>query len=321
VAHSVYALDCFQQRRLMNVGRAIRQGFTQAKRAKTGVWVLFLVNLGLAVLAALPIYQDILEVTRHSRMSQVLAAGLSPDWLTDFNSSHPGAMAAYAHRFMIYGLAAIFLNTLLAGGVLGAFQPGPAQSLSGFIHDCRYYSWRLLRLMAIGLTCYWIVFRLFNQGLGDLADHWTQYWLEDRSVFWVKLIPVILTLAGLLVVNLVVDFARVRLIAEDGSSAVQAFLGATGFALGHLGRALAVYTIPSLCGVALLAAYLLVTPHSEAASTASVAASASGWSEPLRLALLFFFQQAVILGRFWFRVATWGSEWSLYFPQSGHERH
>ncbi len=33
--------------------------------------------------------------------------------------------------------------------------------------------------------------------------------------------------------------------------------------------------------------------------------------EPLALALLFFAQQAIMFGRYWFRVATWASEWSL----------
>jgi hypothetical protein len=32
--------------------------------------------------------------------------------------------------------------------------------------------------------------------------------------------------------------------------------------------------------------------------------------EPLVLALLFIVQQAVMFGRYWFRVATWGGEWS-----------
>jgi hypothetical protein len=32
----------------------------------------------------------------------------------------------------------------------------------------------------------------------------------------------------------------------------------------------------------------------------------------LVLGLLFFGQQLVMFGRYWFRVATWGSEWSFF---------
>jgi hypothetical protein len=41
----------------------------------------------------------------------------------------------------------------------------------------------------------------------------------------------------------------------------------------------------------------------------------AGWTQyrgPLLVALLFLVQQVVIFGRYWFRVATWASEWSYY---------
>jgi hypothetical protein len=39
----------------MTVGSAITQGFSVARRAGTGVWILLLANLALAALAALPL--------------------------------------------------------------------------------------------------------------------------------------------------------------------------------------------------------------------------------------------------------------------------
>lgn len=292
----------------MTSGTAIWKGFGLARRARTGVWILFLANLGLAALAAYPIYQGVLAFTGHSAMSETLATGFSVDWLTDFSFNNPGALDRYATSIAMVGLLSILVDSVLAGGVVASFRE-PLRSLGDFFRDCRRYGWRLVRLMIIGLICYWIVFRLLNQGLGDLADKWTRPWLDDQPVFWVKLVPVVLTLLGLVFVNLVMDFARVRLVMEEGTSAIEAFLASMGFSLKRFRRAIVIYAVPSLCGVGLLGVYLLVWP--EARQIAHALSGTQTW-RALILAILFIGQQAIMLARYWFRVATWGGQWTFY---------
>lgn len=295
----------------MTAGEAIRTGFRQARRSRSAVWILFLANLGLAALAGLPIYRGILRFTGHSLMSQALSYGFSPDWLTDFSVNSVGSLDRYAQVIAFLGLLAIPMNTILAGGVLGRLQRGFAQpyAVGDFFRDAGRYAGRLLRLMILGLIGYWIVFRVFNQALGGLVNDWLRDSLDDRPVFWAHLGVTALVVIGLALVNLVVDFARVKLVMEGGTSAAVAFLGALGFSLGRLRRALAVYLFPSLCGLALLVIYRVVLPWH---LVNSPLAEAGKYREPLTLALLFFAQQLIVLGRYWFRVSTWASEWSLY---------
>ncbi len=282
----------------MTSGAAIKQGFSLARRARSAVWVLFLLNLGLAALAALPIYRGILRFTGHSLMSQTLAYGLPVDWLTDFSINSPGSLERYATAIALFGLLSLLMNTVLAAGVLASFR-GPEQqsSLGDFFRDTGRYAWRLIRLMILGLVCYWIVFRLLNRGLENLIDKVTRDCLDDRTVFWARLAVRLLVLLGVGFVNLVMDYARVRMVMEEASSAAEAFLASLGFSLGHLGKALTVYAIPSLGGLVLLGLYRLVVPWPQI-------------HEPLTVALLFIGQQLIIFGRYWFRVATWASEWS-----------
>ena len=169
----------------------------------------------------------------------------------------------------------------------------------------------MLWVMVIGLVCYWAVFRVVNQSLGHRADRWTQDWLDERPVFWVKLGVTALVLAGLSFVNLVLDFARVRLVMDERTGALQAFLASLGFSLVRFRRAVTVYAIPSLGGVALLVLYRLVVPWS-AVNAAGSAGSLQQYREPFVLALLFLGQQLIMFGRYWFRVAAWAGEWSLY---------
>jgi hypothetical protein len=291
---------------------ALREGFSLAWRSRSVVWILLLANLGLAALAALPIYQGILRFTSHSLMSETLASGFSPDWLTDFAFNSPGSLGRYAEVILWFGLVAIPVNSLLAGGVLGRFLlPDQKYSTRDFFRNTRRYAWRMLWLMVVGMVCYWTIFRVVNQGLGHRADRWTEDWLSDRSVFWVKLGVTLLVLAGLAFVNLVLDYARVKLVSDEGTSVLEAFLAAIGFSLGRLRRAATVYALPSLGGIALLAIYRLVVPWSAVNATGG-AGSLQQYREPFVLALLFLGQQIIMFGRYWFRVATWASEWNFY---------
>jgi hypothetical protein len=291
---------------------AITQGLSMARRGRGTVWVLFLTNLGLAALAALPIYRGILQFTGYSLMSQELLRGLPTDWLTDFAFNSPGSLGRYAAVIALVGLFSIPVNTILAGGVLGRLRNLDVPfSLGEFFRDTCRYAWRLIRLMILGLICYWIVFRLLNQGLGSLLDKWTYDWQSDRADFWVRLGAALLLLLGLGFVNLILDYARVKLVMEDGSSAAWAFVSSLGFCLARFRRAVTVYALPMLCGLALLGLYRLVVPW----SVINAPVAEAGWTQyrgPILVASLFIVQQAVMFGRYWFRVATWAGEWSYY---------
>ncbi len=296
----------------MTTGTALRQGFSLAQRVRSAVWIIFLVNLGLAALAGLPIYQGILRFTGYSLMSQSLVHGFSTDWLADFSINSPGSLDRYAAVIALFGLLSIPVNSVLAGGVLARFRaPEQTCSLADFFGNTTRYAWRLLRLMMIGLVCYWIIFRVLNQWLRNLVDMRTRDWLDDRPIFGFHLAVYLAVFLAIAFVNVVMDYARIQLIAEDGSSAVEAFLASLGFSIGRLRRAGTVYAFPSLCGFALLGLYRWLMPWSQINGPLLWLPWAD-IREPLALALLFIGQQAIMFGRYWFRVAAWASEWSLY---------
>jgi len=294
----------------MSVGSSVRQGLSITCRTGSAVGILFLANLVIAALAGFPIYRGIQRFTGHSLMGRELARGFSVDWLTDFAFNNPGGFDRYATMIVCVGFVSLALNSILAGGVLTRFKaPGLKYSLGDFFRDTQRYAWRLLRLLVIGLICYWIVFKLLNEKLGQLVDHWVGNWADDRAVFWARLAVSLLVVLGLGFVNLVMDYARVRLVLEEGTGAIQAFLASLGFSLGRLRRAIGVYVVPSFLGLALLGVYRLLLPWGFINATI---AGGPHIRELLALASLFVVQQAIMFGRYWFRVATWASEWSYY---------
>ena len=220
--------------------------------------------------------------------------------------------ALWATRTCSGERVALPVNAVLAGGVLSRFQRQTERFRVGvFFRDCSRYAWRMLLLMVFALFAYWAVFKYVNAGLGGYVDHATLYWRNDRMAFLAHLGAAVLVLLALVFVNLVIDFAQVRIVFGEGSGALESLLASLGFAIARLPRAIVVYAIPSLCGLALLVIYRLITPWHMIHLALGETAGAS--YEPLLvLALLFIGQQIVMFGRYWFRVATWGSEWSLF---------
>jgi hypothetical protein len=297
---------------IMTPGAAIKRGLSLARRHRLPIWMLFLVNLGLAALAGFPIYRGMLMFTGHSLMNQTLLSGFSTDWLTDFSSNSPGSFQRYATLITALALLSIPVNSILAGGVLASFRaPEQASSVGEFFRNTARYAWRLVWLMILGLACYWIVFRFLNQGLGDLLDDRTRDWLSDRPVFFLHLGVYGLVFLGLAFVNLVMDYARVKLVMDEESNFLGAFLVSLGFSISRLKKAATVYAVPSLLSVAVLVLYRLVTPWWRI-NTYLSQPHAAPWVEPLTLAALFIGQQLIMFGRYFFRVAAWASEWSFF---------
>ncbi len=290
---------------------SIRQGFRLARRSRGAIFILFAANLVLAAIAGLPVYHGILNFTSHSLMSRNLLTGFSYNWFTDFVFNNRGAVAQYAQIIMVLGLIAMPVNAVLAGGVLARFQrPKEPFRLGGFFRDCGRYAWRMLWLMVIALFGYWAIFRFILAELGGRVDRLTLYWMNDRSAFVAHLGVGLLVLLALVFVNLVIDFARVRMVLTD-SGVLESVPAALGFSLFRIRRAVVVYAIPALCGLVLLVIYRLLMPwhilHVALGDT-----SKQYYETALVLAALFIGQQLVMFGRYWFRVATWASEWSFY---------
>ena len=290
---------------------SIRQGFRLVRRSRGAVFILFAANLLLAALAGLPIYHGILNFTSHSLISRHLLTGFSYNWYTDFVFHNGGAIRQYAQIIVVLGLIAMPVNAILAGGVLARFHRVQEPfRLAVFFGDCRRYAWRMLFLVLIALFGYWAIFRFILVELGRRVDRLTIYWVNDRSAFTAHLVVGLLVLLALVFINLVIDFAKVRMVLTD-SGVLESFLAALGFSLFRIRRAVVVYAVPALCGILLLVIYRLATPwHMLHIAMGDTSKNVS--ETATILVALFVGQQLVMFGRYWFRVATWASEWSFY---------
>jgi hypothetical protein len=82
----------------------------------------------------------------------------------------------------------------------------------------------------------------------------------ERTVFLVRAVLYIVFGGVVLAVNLVTDYAKVRIVVEDRRSAIGAITAAVRFIRNHPGQVLALYGLNTLTFLALIAVWALIAP-------------------------------------------------------------
>lgn len=202
---------------------------------------------------------------------------------------------------VILGLGVLYLvvQTFLAGGLLGVFRsPQGGWTVRGLLHGSGFYFGRLLRVAALGLVAFAIVFALarpFNRWVDDRAVAAVS---ESTALAW-SLSRYALLFAALAFVHMLSSYAKVIVAVEERSSAVLAWVSALGFCLANLRRTVAPYVVVGLAAVVLLLVWKALD-----ASVDTVGYR----TQLLTLAL----GQAFVLGRIGLRLWLLASQVALY---------
>jgi hypothetical protein len=150
------------------------------------------------------------------------------------------------------GVAYLVVQTFLAGGLLGVFRnPNGGWTVRGLLHGGGFYFGRLLRVAALGLFAFAVVFALarpFNRWVDDRAVAAVS---ESTALAW-SLARYAFLFAVLAFVHMLSSYAKVIVTVEERSSAVLAWVSALGFCFANLRRTIAPYLVVGLVAVLLL---------------------------------------------------------------------
>lgn len=263
-----------------------------------------------------------------SLAADAAAAGTNPQWWQEFTSQASGLGLTFVPS--IIGFAAVLTNlsnfldhtplattiagataawlllwSFLSGGVLDRLARDRAVRSEGFFAACGVHFWRLLRLGVIGVAAYGILFRYIHPRiftvapallLGDTTTETSAAALRAGGyvVFGVLL----------LIVNVVLDYARIRIVVEDRRSAVAALAASLRFVRRNPGRVLLLYAVNGCAFLILIAAYALLNP------------GAPGQGVAMWGALLF--GQAYIVARHYLKLTFYASEIVLFQATAAH---
>jgi hypothetical protein len=212
------------------------------------------------------------------------ADGVNYDWWQEFSSQASGVARTFTPaaigfaatldslssladaREPILPLAAAAAGYLLAwlflsGGILDRYARQRPTGAHGFFAASGVFFWRFLRLAIIAGAVYWFLFAYVHGWLlDDLYRRATQDLAVERDAFLWRLL--LYAVFGVLLVgtNLLVDYAKIRLVVEDRRSAIGAMFAALGFLRRRAGRVVGLYALNTLVFLVLIALWAAVAP-------------------------------------------------------------
>ena len=264
--------------------RAVFDGVQRVLNAPALVAGLYLATLGAVLPMGLALHESIDAQLGNSLAADRMADGVDTVWWDEFTARSTGIERTF--RPQIIGFAAVLSNlsamadnapprgavaalvigyllvwAFLIGGVIDRLARQRPLRGAGFFSACGHHVFRIARLgVAVGVV-YWLLFDVVHRWLfGDLVRMLTRDLTVERNAFLLRM--VLYALFGLVVVgvNLLFDYAKIRLVVEDRRSVLGALLAAWRFVRRRPGATLGLYLVNGLLFVAVLGAYALVAP-------------------------------------------------------------
>ena len=286
----------------------------------------------LTLLVALPLslaLRDMLETHfGRSLAADAAGAGASYQWWQEFASQAGGLGATLGPSIIGFGavldnLSALLDNapmaatiagvtaawmllwSFLSGGILDRFARDRRTRSHGFFAACGVHVWRFLRLGILAWLVYAFLFNLVHHWLFDraypalIADM-----TSERTAFLIRVGAYAVFGAALILFNVALDYARIRIVIEDRRSAVGALAAGARFVRRHFGQVAALYLLNGLAFVLLLALYALLSPGAPGSGLAM-------WG-------VLLLGQVYIIGRHYLKLLFYASQTALFQSQLAH---
>ena len=279
----------------MSVVHAWHQGWRRVLGAPWIILGLWLTTLMLAWPLALTLRGMLAEHLGASLAAGTAASGVNFDWWNEFLAQAAGVGQTFVPA--ILGFAAVMknlstiadagslptviaaavtanvvLSVFLLGGVLDRLARDRSIGSRGFFAASGVFFFRFLRLGAIAALLYWALFAglhplLFDRTFPAVTENLT----AERSAFAYRVALYLLFAAALLMVNVIFDYAKIRMVVEDRRSAIGALVSSVRFIRRQPGAAFGLYLLNTLVFLLVLALYFLAAPGAAGGATAWLA--------------------------------------------------
>jgi hypothetical protein len=268
----------------MTAGAAFVDGWRRVLRGKVlaaGVW-------GGSLLVALPLALVLHgEIAAHLGNSAVAERALDTvdfDWWNEFR----GAAGELGQTLVpsIIGFAAVLRNVtavaeghvpgrlvalaviaylalslFLMGGVLDRLARDRPVGAHAFFGACGLYFGRFVRLGVVAALAYIAIFGWLQPWLLEsLYPRLTREVTEERVAFAWRIAMYVAFAVPLVLTNLVLDYAKIRMVVEDRRSAIGALAGALRFVRRHPAAVAMVYLLNALMFLLVIAVYFALAP-------------------------------------------------------------
>jgi hypothetical protein len=305
---------------------AWRDGWTRVVRAP-GVFVGYFAVLALLTAPAAWMVRDALvHAFGDSTIASRLAAGFDLQWYREAVDDAEGLLGELTPS--VIGFAAVLRNasdlmsgdfgsssflivlvwfvvgTALSGGVIDRYARQRPLHVAGFIAACGRTMFRLLRLNVLVLVLYAAVLRTGQSIAAPALAALTRDQTSERMVFLWYALSVAAAVLFVVLITVVADCARVRLVVEDRRSALFALVAGWRFARRSGGALARLYAMLIATLLACVLVYYLAAPG----------ANLSG----IAVWLGFAVGQSYVAARVLIKLLTYAAATSLFQSQLAH---
>lgn len=227
----------------MGIIKAIAIGAGTTFRKPRLLIILYVVNLLFAAAAAFPFLAIVQKDLAHSFLgSNVRPADIM--WIGEAVLKHEDALAALVGGLAVAGLVYLVLHIFLNGGIVGRLLDREGRvTLATFAGDCGRYFWRYVRLFFVSLVflvlTWGVVMRLVSALSASVSEGATTEWLP----LVLSNLHFLIALLLLSIVHMIVDYARIAVVADEEAKVLKALRHALTFLRTRFFRAWALYLL------------------------------------------------------------------------------
>lgn len=300
------------------------KGFKKTAKVPQMVVLLFAINFLFSFVVAVPMYHSLKESIERSQVGENLAKGFDYLWWEEFRDESKGLARTFSPSIIGYGalldnlenlvqmrflqlpssllvagLLYIVLHTFLAGGVLSLFNQNSSKfTMKSFFEGAGKYFFRFFFLMLISWLFFIAVAGL--QGIFySILDNISANALTEKTPFFFGLLFSAVILFLFMFIQMVFDYARINVVAEESKNILKSGLQGLGFVFRHLGSTLGLY-------------YSLFTVSIAIAILYAYAKNFIHQSSFLGVFIAFLVQQIFIFAVIWLRCWLYSSQLELY---------
>ncbi len=311
----------------MSIREAWNDGWRRALRARWVLAGLWLLTLLLALPLAMTLRGMLADHLGSSLAAGPAASSVNLDWWNEFLAQAAGLGQTFVPS--ILGFAAVLKNlstvadagtlptviasvvtahmvisVFLMGGVLDRLARDHTIGSYGFFAACGVFFFRFLRLGVIATGLYWVLFTQLHPLLFDtLLSRLTHDLTVERTAFFYRVAFYVVFGFVVVTVNVIFDYAKIRMVVEDRRSALGALTASLRFITRNDGAVYGLYLLNTLVFLIVVAIYAIVVPG-----------AAGGWLATLGL----FVGQLYIVLRVFLRLTFAASQISLFQSRLAH---
>ena len=314
--------------RVFDLTKAFFDGFQRVFKSPAILVGIYAVTLLSAVPLGLILQNAIATHLGQSVAAETVANGISWEWWEEFSAQAIGFEQTFSPIIIGFGAVLNNLSTLLdnkniqgllvlaiigyltiwgflIGGILDRLARGHRIASAGFFAACGINFFRFCRLALLVGLAYWILFNYIHNWLfDDLYSVVTRDLTVERTAFLVRIVLYVVFGILLMLVNLVSDYAKIRVIVEDRRSMIGALIAAIRFVHRQRTKVFSLYLLNGLFFVSVLGLYAIASNNIGPENT-------SIW-------IVLLVGQAYVVARLFAKLTFYASQISYFQSQLAH---